>query len=63
MQPGTRVIFWEDAGRMKHGCVQAVGFVDVRFSPCYSYVPFYLLYTLRGLKLPLLLLMVIQDRQ
>ena len=32
MQPGTRVIFWEDAGKMKHGSVQSVGFVDVRVS-------------------------------
>lgn len=32
MQPGTRVVFWEDAGKMKHGCVQAVRFVDVRVS-------------------------------
>lgn len=28
MQPGTRVVFWEDAGRMKHGSVQSIGFVD-----------------------------------
>ena len=32
MQPGTRVVFWEDAGKMKHGSVQAIGFVDVRVS-------------------------------
>ena len=32
MQPGTRVVFWEDAGRMKHGSVQSIGFIDVRVS-------------------------------
>jgi hypothetical protein len=32
MQPGTRVVFWEDAGKMKHGCVQSIGLVDVRVS-------------------------------
>ena len=32
MQPGTRVVFWEDAGKMKHGSVQAISFVDVRLS-------------------------------
>ena len=32
MQPGTRVVFWEDAGRMKHGSVQSISFVDVRIS-------------------------------
>ena len=32
MQPGTRVVFWEDAGKMKHGSVQSIGFVDVRVS-------------------------------
>ena len=32
MQPGTRVVFWEDAGKMKHGSVQSIDFVDVRVS-------------------------------
>lgn len=32
MQPGTRVVFWEDAGKIKHGFVQGVDFVDVRVS-------------------------------
>jgi len=32
MQPGTRVVFWEDAGKMKQGRVQSIVFVDVRVS-------------------------------
>lgn len=28
MQPGTRVVFLEDAGKMKHGFVQNITFVD-----------------------------------
>jgi len=27
-QAGTRVVFWEDAGKMKRGIIKAVGTVD-----------------------------------
>jgi hypothetical protein len=47
MQPGTRVVFWEDAGKMKHGSVQAIGFVDVRL-PLATLTSHFTYFTLSG---------------